>query len=155
MSNDVRRVGRSAFALGFALVLIVPEAAAIFIVNEPWVLLAPNGRSAEAYMNLTSTEGATLVDVRAEVTRSIAIRPPGTKRTAVTQIKLPAGEKIALAPGAYRFALASLDRPLKLGDRVAMVLTIEAADGSRTEIPLSAEVRKRSPTYDHLHGHAH
>jgi periplasmic copper chaperone A len=155
MGNEVWRAGRWAFALGFALLLTAPEAAAIFIVNEPWVLVSPNGRSAEAYMNLTSTEGATLIGVSTEMTKSIEIRPPGTKPKAVTQIKLPAGEKIALAPGAYRFALASLDRPLKLGDRVPMVLTIEAGDGSRTEVPLSAEVRRHSPTYDHKHGHAH
>jgi copper(I)-binding protein len=155
MDDNVRRAGRLAFALGLALLLVATDAAAIFIVNEPWVLVAPNGRSAEAYMNLTSTEGATLVGVSTEVTKNVEIRAPGGKRTAVTEIKLPAGKKMALAAGAYRFALAGLDRPLKLGDRVAFVLTIEAADGSRTEVPLNAEVRKHSPTYDHHHGHAH
>src|SRR5438046_2035161 len=111
MNNDVRRAGWLAFALGFAALLIAPEATAIFIVNEPWVLLSPNGRSAEAYMNLTSTEGATLVEVRTALTKSIEIRPPGTKHAKVAEIKLPAGKTIALAAGAYRFALASLDRP--------------------------------------------
>jgi hypothetical protein len=36
-----------------------------------------------------------------------------------------------------------------------MVLVVQAADGSRQEIPLEAEVRLHSPTYDHLHGHRH
>jgi periplasmic copper chaperone A len=146
---------RLLLACGLAVALIAPDASAIFIVNEPWVRLAPNGRSAEAYMNLTSTEGATLVGVRTEATASIEIRPPGTKRTTVSLIKLTAGENIELTPGGYRFVLASLNRPLKLGDRVAFVLTIEAEDGARTEIPVNAEVRLRSPTDDHRRGHNH
>jgi len=116
MDDSLRRAGRLAFALGLALLVAATDAAAIFIVNEPWVIVAPNGRSAEAYMNLTSTEGATLVGVSTEVTQSVEIRAPGGKRTAVTEIKLPAGKKMALAAGAYRFALAGLDRPLKTYD---------------------------------------
>jgi copper(I)-binding protein len=144
-----------ALACGLAIACIATDASAIFIVNEPWLRVAPGGRSAEAYMNLTSTEGATLVEVRSEATASIEIRPPGTKGSPVSLIRLPAGEIVMLAPGAYRFGLPKLNRPLKLGDRVAFVLTIEAADGSRTEIPLNAEVRLRSPTDDHRRGHNH
>ena len=41
--------------------------ATLFIVTEPWVRVAPNGRSAEAYMQLKSTDGATVVGVRSEI----------------------------------------------------------------------------------------
>ena len=60
-----------------------------------------------------------------------------------------------LKPGAYRFSLAPLNRPLKLGDRVGFVLTVEGADGSRQDVPLSAEVRLRSPYDDYRRGHQH
>ena len=155
MDKHVPHVWRRALACGLAIALIATDAAAIFIVTEPWVRLSPNARSAEAYMQLRSTEGATLVGVRSDATVNIEIRPPGTTRTSVRAIKLPAGETVMLAPGAHRFVLASLNRPLKLGDRVAFVLTIEAVDGSRSEISLSAEVRRRSPTDDHRRGHSH
>jgi copper(I)-binding protein len=151
----VRHVWCVALACGLALALDSPEAATVFVVNEPWVRLAPNARSAEAYMNLQSSDGATLVGVRGDATASVEIRPPGTARGSVKSIPLPAGENVKLGPGAYRFVLASLNRPLKLGDRVAFVLTIEAPDGNRTEIPVNAEVRLHSPTDDHRPGHKH
>jgi copper(I)-binding protein len=155
MDNHVPHGWRLALACGLAIALIATDAAAIFIVNEPWVRLSPNGHSAEAYMRLRSTEGATLVGVRSDASADIEIRPPGTTRSSVREIKLPGGETVVLAPGAHRFVLANLNRALKLGDRVALVLTIEALDGSRSEIPLSAEVRRRSPTDDHRPGHGH
>ena len=40
-------------------------------------------------------------------------------------------------------------------DRVPIVVTIETADGSRQEIALQAEVRRRSALDDHLLGHKH
>ena len=131
------------------------DAAAIFIVTEPWVRLAPNGRSAEAYMELRSTEGARLVAVRAADATGVVLLAPGSKRAAVAEIPLAADATVKLAPGAFRIALAHLDRPLKLGDRVALVLTIESSDGGRQEIPANAEVRRRSPTDDHLRAHKH
>jgi len=131
------------------------DASAIFIASEPWTKPASRGQSTEAYMELTSTDGATLVGVRCETAKRIEIRPPGTGAKPVSELALPAGKKILLAPKAYRVALHSVDRTLKLGDHVPMVLVVQAADGSRQEIPLEAEVRLHSPTYDHQHGHHH
>ena len=58
---------------------------------------------------------------------------------------MPAGLPIALRPGAERIALSGLSRPLKLGQRVALTLTIETAAGRREEILVDAEVRNESP----------
>ena len=129
--------------------------ATLFIVTEPWVRVAPNGRSAEAYMQLKSTAGAAVVGVSSEFSPDVAMRPPGTAGDTVREIPLPAGVTVLLAPGAYRFVLAKLSRPLKLGDRVPFVLIVEAPDGSRQEISVNAEVRRRSPTDDHKIPHRH
>jgi len=106
-------------------------------------------------MELLSSDGAKIVGVRSDITTDVTIRPPGARRTTAAEIALPAGKLAKLAPGGYRFALAKLTRSLKLGDRVALVLIVEAADGSRQEIPANAEVRRHSVTDDHKHGHAH
>ena len=106
-------------------------------------------------MQLRSTEGATVVGVSSEIAPDVAMRPPGTARATVGEIPLPANVPVLLAPGAYRFVLAKLGRPLKLGDRVPLVLVVEAPDGSRQEIPVNAEVRRRSPTDDHKIPHRH
>lgn len=106
-------------------------------------------------MELRSTDGAKLVAVRSDVTANVTIRRPGATRATVDVIPLPAGTSVVLAPGAFRFELIKLNRRLALGDRVALVITIEAVDGTRQEIPVSAEVRQRSPTDDHRILHSH
>lgn len=153
LGNVPRWCGTLAFALLIAV--RANDAAAIFIATEPWVRLAATGRATEAYMELTSTEGATLIGVRCAAVASIEFRAAGTSRVPIREIKLPAGEKVLLAPHANRIVLMGLKRSLQLGDRVAMILVVEAADGSQLEIPLNAEVRQRSPTDDHRLGHRH
>jgi len=135
--------------------MIATDALAILVISEPWVRLSPNSRSAEAYVQLRSTEGATLVAVRSDATAKIDIRRGATSRDSIEEIKLPPGETVLLAPGADRFVLLGLYHPLKLGDYVGIVLTFMSADGDVREIPLNAEVRLRSPTDDHLRGHRH
>lgn len=152
---DLHRAGRAVIALVLAAIAMPVTAASVFVVTEPWVRVTPNARSAEAFMQLKSTEEARLVGVRSDVVADVTMRPPGATRATVSQIHLPAGVAVLLAPGAYRLALAALGHPLKPGDRVPLVLTIEAADGTRQEIPVSAEVRRRSPTDDHRRGHQH
>ena len=106
-------------------------------------------------MELTSTEGATLVGVRCDTAKRVEILLPGASAKPVSELALPAGQKILLAPKAARVVLRGVGRTLKPGDHVPMVLVVQAADGSRQEIPMEAEVRLHSPTYDHLHGHHH
>jgi copper(I)-binding protein len=131
------------------------DAFAIFIASEPWTKPASRGQTTEAYMELTSTEGATVVGVRCNSAKRVEIQPPGVSAKPVSELALPSGKKMLLAPKAYRIVLRNVGRTLKLGDHVPMVLVVQSADGSRQEIPLEAEVRLHSPTYDHLHGHHH
>lgn len=131
------------------------EAASVFLVTEPWVRVAPDGRSAEVFMELRSSDGAAVVGVRSEVAAGVTMRPAGAGRTTVTRIALPAGETVLLAPGAQRLAIPKLGKALKLGDRVPLVLVVEGPDGRTREIPVDAEVRRRSPSDDHRVPHKH
>ena len=140
-------------ALGLASAPVAMQAAGVFAVTEPWVRVSPDARSAEAYMQLRSSEGAKLVDVRSALTSRITLRASGAPPASAGAIELPPGVTVTLAPGGSRIGLAGLERPLKLGDRIPLVLTIEAADGHRQEIAVSAEVRRRSPTDDHKRAH--
>jgi periplasmic copper chaperone A len=140
--------------LGFALALAAFDAHAIFVVNQPWLRPAAKGGPTEVYMDLTSTEGAVLVAVRTEAAANAAIRAPGSARS-VARLALPAGKLIRLAPGAYRIGLDRLVRTIALGDRVAFTLTIETLDGSRQEIGVDAEARRRSPLDDERRTHSH
>ena len=141
--------------LGLAATMIASPASAVFIVNQPWVRPAQAAQTTEAYMNLTSTEGATLVGVSTEAARAATIRAPGNVAIATTKVALPPKLLVALAPGQYRIVLNQLLRTLKVGDRVNLTLTIEQDDGSRQDIAVNAEVRLRSPIDDERRAHKH
>lgn len=150
--------GRRAGLAGcLALAIWAADAHAIFIVNQPWVRPAAQGRSAEVYMDLTSTEGAVLVGARSDLAVAVSIGAPGKSTGDVGRLRLPANAMIRLVPGGYRLVLSKLARPIKLGERVMLTLTIKADDGARQDIPVNAEVRLRSPLDDErrAHGGAH
>jgi len=147
-----------ALCCGTVLALLAPNASALFVVNQPWARPAGRGQSTEVFMNLTSTDGATLVAVHTADAEEIVIRAPGKIAHVVTTLPLPAGTRVALAPGRSRLAMIKLKRSVKLGDRVLLTLTLEGVDGRRQEIPVNAEVRMRSPLDDERrahHTHAH
>ncbi len=144
--------------IAFALDTGAADATGLLVVNQPWVRPARAGQNTEAFMDLTSTAGATLLAVESVDAASASLRgPSGTRTTgaSVDHIVLPAGKLVSLAPGGYRVALRAVARPFKLGERVAMTLQIVYDDGSRQAIPVDAEVRLRSPIEDELRTHSH
>jgi copper(I)-binding protein len=155
MVPNASRFRRGALACGLGLCMLATEASALFIVNQPWARPAKAGQTTEVYMNLTSTDGATLVAVRTDDAAAIALRGPGKGVRTVDKLALPAGTVVALAPGKDRIALIRLARALKLGERVALTLTIEGEDGVRQDIPVQAEARRRSPVDDERRAHGH
>jgi periplasmic copper chaperone A len=156
MHYDAKSLRRLNWACGLVLMLFAAHVNALFIVNQPWARPANAGRSTEVYMNLTSTDGATLVAVRTDAAKGIAIRAPGKGVQSADRLPLPPGTLVALAPGKDRLAMIGLTRNAKLGDQIVLTLTIEAVDGTRQDIPVLAEVRMRSPIDDELHsGHKH
>jgi copper(I)-binding protein len=117
------------------------------IVGAPWVRPTPERTATDAYMVLTSTEGALLKEARSVVATTVVIRgATGTKT--YPQLALPAGVPVALAPDAFHLVLRGLAHPLNPGDRVLMVLTIETASGARQEVSVNAEVRAHAPADD-------
>ena len=155
MNRHWRLGMRVLFGCAAVFGVLTAEAVPVFVVTEPWVRVAPDGRSAEAFMELRSSDGAAIVAVKSEVVAGITMRPAGAGRATVAKIALPPGETVLLAPGAQRLAIAKLGKPLKPGDRLPFVLVVEGADGGMREIPVNAEVRRRSPTDDHRLPHRH
>jgi copper(I)-binding protein len=129
--------------------MLVTQAHAVFIVSLPWVLPVARGGSTEVYMDLTSTDGATLVAAASEAAGSASILGPGKTAKTAQSVPLPAGTLVELRPAAYRIRLQGMARSLKLGDHVRLTLTIRGADGAQQEIPVTAEVRHHSALEDH------
>jgi len=148
-------MGRSASFVAFVgfLASAAFDANALFIVNQPWV--KPGTRTTEAYMVLTSTEGATLIGVRSSIAAQVSLRGPGLRGRARKGLRLPAGAAIALRPGADRIVLTGLTRALKPGERVVLTLEVETATGTREGIEVAAEVRSESPLDAERRAHRH
>ena len=144
MNAPHRILGVVRVALCGALALAGTDVDALFVVNQPWV--KPGTRSSEAYMILMSTEGVALIGVRSPVAaRAVLIGSGSRGRHVAAALELPSGKAIALRPGGDHIVLNGLSRPLKLGERVALTLTIETAAGAHEDIAVDAEVRKESP----------
>ena len=137
------------------LVPICAGAHAVVVVNQPWVRPAGAAQGTEVYMNLTSTEGATLVAVRTDGAATATLQGPGRRTSIVRELALPAAKVVELAPGKQRIALHRLIKAVRLGDLVDLTLTLEGADGQRQEIPVSAVARLRSPIDDERRTHRH
>ena len=145
----------AACCLAIGLALFGTDAGAMFIVNQPWVLPAAKGQSTEAYMDLTSSEETKLVAARSNSAREVRIGGRGQPAQSLPGLALPAGKMIRLAPRSYRLVLDTLTRSIKRGERVQLTLVIEAADGTRQEIPVDAEARLDSPLDAELRAHKH
>ena len=141
----------------FALVatLFAADAGAVLVVNLPWLRVAGDGRSAEIYMELQSSEGAALVGASTFAAASVSFKSPDARNNALKEIPLPANVAVHLAPGGYRIVLHRLTRQLKLGDHVPVNLTLRSPDGSRQELLVNAEVRLHSVLEDEMQPHHH
>ena len=140
--------------LAGAVLLFVPavEAATQSVqVANAWVRApAPGQKTISAYVELTSERNAALVAAgspaaaRVEM-HSMSMEGGVMRMRAVPRIDLPAGRAIKLAPGGLHLMLIDVKRPLKAGDKVALVLSVQeagaAAGMSLTTLELEAEVR--------------
>jgi copper(I)-binding protein len=148
-------IGRCALALGLLASGLAIDAGAVLTINLAWVRMSPGGHSAEAYMQVTSSEDAKLVEVRSFAAKAASLRAAGPGKAALREIPLPARVDVDLRPGGYRIALDGLTRPLKLGEHVPLTLIFEGPGKARQEILVGAEVRLRSAVEDEGHPHKH
>ena len=157
MKSNLRFAVLPAIIIGLVMVSVTVPAEAVITINQPWLRPAQAAQVTEVYMDVTSSDGALILGARTDAAAAVTLLAPGTKALPAGNLSLPPQTMVALAPGHYRFGLSRLQRALKRGDRVLLVLAVELADGSRQEIPVDVEVRMHSPLDDEMraHGHAH
>jgi copper(I)-binding protein len=148
-------IRRCALALGLLASCLATEAGAVLTINLAWVRMAPDSRSAEAYMQVTSSEAVKLVEVRSFAAKSASLRTSPPRNLLVREIALPAKVDVDLRPGGLHIALDGLTRPLKLGEHVPLTLIFEGPGKVRQEILVGAEVRLRSAIEDEGRPHKH
>jgi copper(I)-binding protein len=106
----------------------------------------PAQTSSGAFMTLTSTTDAKVVSAKSPVAKVVEIHESmmhgGVNHMhEVEAVELPAGKPVSLKPGGHHVMLMGLARPLKPGEVVPIVFTIEEKGGKRSELEVKAEVR--------------
>jgi len=147
--------GRYLIALVLTLVAPLAPATGVFVVNYPWARPAAKGAATEVFMELTAVDGGALIGARSEIAGKVSLIGPGNNGAPVERLALVPNAPVVLVSGSYRVRLSGLRRTLKLGDRVPLVLIVEAPDGKRVEVVADAEVLRRSTVDEHLDSHHH
>ena len=122
-----------------------------------WARATVQGQTtAGAYMQLTSSERASLVGVESPAASGAEVhetRMEGKvmRMRALSRLELFPGKTVELKPGGYHIMLVELRRPLKKGEIVPIRLKLETKDKSVRTLEVRAEVRE--PTAAGQHGH--
>ena len=133
--------------LAAALLAAATAAHAQVTARDAWVRgTVPAQKTTGAFMTLTSARDAKVVAVSTPVARQAEIHESmnhgGVMHMhAVEALELPAGKRVELKPGGFHVMLMGVERALKEGEVVPIVLTIEGADGKRSTVEVKASVR--------------
>jgi len=137
-----------ACALLAAAAWFAPAAAfAQVAIGDPWVrATVPQQQASGAFMKLTASKPARLVEARSPVAGVVEIHEMKMegdvmRMRAVPGIDLPAGKAVELRPGGYHVMLMSLKQTLVAGEAVPITLVFEAEDRSRQTVEIKAPVR--------------
>lgn len=107
---------------------------------------APGQTTASVYVDLVSDVDAALVAVespaaaRAEL-HSMSVANGIMRMRSLRRIELPAGHLVKLSSGGIHLMLVELKAPLRPGEHVPLVLTIQGVSGALQKVNIHASVR--------------
>jgi copper(I)-binding protein len=142
----IRSTFRRLAAAAALAALPFASALAQVAVGDPWVrATVPQQQASGAFMTLTATQPARLVEARSPVAGLVEIHEMAMdgnvmRMRAIAGLELPAGKPVALKPGGYHVMLMSLNRTLVAGEVVPLTLVVETG-GKRETIEVKAPVR--------------
>jgi copper(I)-binding protein len=117
---------------------------------------APGQTTAGVYLELTSNTNTALVAAgspvahRAEL-HAMSVDGGVMRMRSLPRIDLPAHQTVKLEPNGIHVMLFELKQPLKPGDRVAVVLSLQPSGSSLTTLRVEAEVRPLDAAEVHKH----
>jgi len=142
------RLNTTLLLLACLLAPLTAHAAEDVQVSDAWArATVPGQEVAGAYLTLRSEKTAKLVKAESTVADSAAIHSMSMKNGVMemrelTELALPAGKTVKLAPGGFHIMLIDLKKPLKVGETVPLKLTIRNRDNTLSVIDVQAEVRQ-------------
>lgn len=133
---------------------VLPPARAPVRVAGAWArATAPQGGDSALYLVLRADMDLRLVHAhsprvgRIEVQRTLLGKLRDAQAMPVAPVDLPAGQRVALAPGLASLALQRIDMPLAEGERLPVTLRFEDAAGVVSERVLEVPVHRMPPAH--------
>jgi len=144
MNRTVRAAAWSALV---AATFVLPAHAEV-TVKDSWVrATVPQQKATGAFMQITSTQDARLVEVKSPVAGIVEVHQMTMEKDVMKMrvlthgLDLPAGKTVELKSGGYHVMLMDLKQQMKEGDSVPLTLVVEGKDKKRTMIDVKAPVK--------------
>ncbi|MDR2092422.1 MAG: copper chaperone PCu(A)C [Azoarcus sp.] len=136
-----------AAAVFAALLVAAPVAHGEVRITDAWVrATVAQQKATGAFMKITSTVDARLVEVRATVAGEAEIHEMSMdgdrmKMRAIPALALPAGKNVELKPGGHHIMLLNLSARIEENSTTPLTLVVETATGERETINIDAPAR--------------
>lgn len=136
---------RSAVLAAFAVGACNAALAEVTASNAWARATAPGQKTGAAYVTLRSTGDAKVLGVsssaagRAELHTSMIMSGVASMHP-MDALELPAGQAVELKPGGDHIMLMELRHPLRHGEKLPLVITVEEAGGKRSRIEVEARI---------------
>jgi hypothetical protein len=117
----------------------------------------PGQNSVSLQLNLTAMKPATLLAVETPLADRVKIQRLSAGRGKlvardVSSLRLPRRRAVAFGDRAVALMLTGLKRPLNVGDKIPVTLTVEFAGKQLRKVDVEAEVRPLELSYMHYSG---
>lgn len=147
--------------VGLAAWLSISQAVAGEVtVSQAWArATAPGQDSGVVSLHITSQKDASIIAVSSAASNSAEIHSMVhedgmMKMRALDSLALKAKQEVALGDDGNHLMLIGLKKPLKVGDSVALTLTVQFADKRKEKVEVKAEVKPLSESHsEHMHMH--
>lgn len=144
----MNRIIRAAALSTIVSAAFILPAHAEVTVRDPWVRATVTQQKATgAFMQITSTQDARLVEVQSPVAGVVEIHEMSMEKDVMRMrampkgLELPAGKTVELKSGGYHIMLMSLKQQMQEGADVPMTLIVEDKDKKRSSIEIKAPVK--------------
>lgn len=137
----------------------LPAMAANLAVTDAWARATmPGQRVSGAYLKITADENARLIGASSPKFPRVELHEMHMdgnvmRMREVKALELPKGKSVVLKPGGHHIMLMNLPGPIVAGERIPLVLTIEAG-GKLQQVHVEAEARAPG-TMPMPPGHSH
>ena len=130
------------------------DAPSVRVANAWARATVPGQNTGAAYVDLTSDRGAVLVAAGSPLAGRVELHSMtnegGVMRMRqLPKVELPAGQTVKLEPNGIHLMLVDLKQPLKPGDKLPLVLSVQSSGMSLTTLKIEAEVRANSAQRGH------